>query len=483
MPASFAADLDRLRSGAVTHKGLVDGFLARIDALNGQVNALLSVCAEDALAQARALDALQAAGTLDRTTMPLAGMVIAVKDNLSIEGQPLTCGSRMLEGFRALYTATAVQRLIEAGAIVIGKANCDEFAMGSSNETSYFGAVRNPHALDRVPGGSSGGSAAAVAAGFCHAALGSDTGGSIRQPAAFCGVVGLKPTYGRVSRFGLVAFASSFDCVGPLAHSTEDVARLLEVMAGGDAHDMTSARHNVPPFATRLDRGVEGVRVGLPREYFAEGLDPAVRTAVEAQAARLEDLGATLVDVSLPMTDAGIATYYVLTTAEASSNLARFDGVRYGHRAALPAGSSLDDMYTASRTEGFGTEVKRRILLGTYVLSAGYYDAYYEKAQRVRTLIRRDFEAAFDRCDVLLTPATPAAPFRIGANLDDPLAMYLSDVYTVPANLAGIPGLVVPAPTPLPEEHEAAGLPVGVQLLGCWFDEATLLRVGASLGR
>ncbi|MEM6783627.1 MAG: Asp-tRNA(Asn)/Glu-tRNA(Gln) amidotransferase subunit GatA [Bacteroidota bacterium] len=481
MPTTYAADLARLRAGTTTHEALVETFLGRIEAENERLNALLSVCAEDARAQARALDALQAAGSLNLDTMPLAGMVVAVKDNLSSEGHALTCGSRMLADFRALYTATAVQRLVEAGAIVIGKANCDEFAMGSSNETSYFGPARNPHDPERVPGGSSGGSAAAVAAGFCHAALGSDTGGSIRQPAAFCGVVGLKPTYGRVSRFGLVAFASSFDCVGPLAHTVEELAWMLEAMAGADANDMTSAYEPVPPYAVDLNKGVGGLRIGLPREYFADGLDPVVRDRVEDEAARLEALGAILVDVSLPTTDLGIATYYVLTTAEASSNLARFDGVRYGHRAALAPGASLDDQYLASRTEGFGAEVKRRILLGTYVLSAGYYDAYYEQAQRVRTLIRRDFEAVFEQCDVLLTPATPTAPFRLGSNVDDPLAMYLSDVYTVSANLAGVPGLVLPTRHRLPEDHEAAGLPVGVQLLGRWFDEATLLRVGRAL--
>ncbi|MEM8558297.1 MAG: amidase family protein, partial [Bacteroidota bacterium] len=309
----------------------------------------------------------------------------------------------------------------------------------------------------------------------------SDTGGSIRQPAAFCGVVGLKPTYGRVSRFGLVAFASSLDCVGPLTRTVDDAALLLQAMAGADPNDATCAHEPVEAYAPVASGDLDGVRIGLPREYYADGLDPAIRQRIEAEASRLEALGATLVEVALPRTNAAIGTYYVLATAEASSNLARYDGVRYGHRAALPAGASLDDVYTQSRTEGFGAEVKRRILLGTYVLSAGYYDAYYEKAQRVRTLIRRDFEAAYAQCDVLLTPATPGPAFPLGSHAEDPLAMYLSDVYTVSANLAGVPGLVVPASAPLPDEHEAAGLPVGVQLLGRWFEEATVLRVGRAL--
>jgi aspartyl-tRNA(Asn)/glutamyl-tRNA(Gln) amidotransferase subunit A len=463
---------------------LVSSFLSKIEREDAPYRAFLSVDAERALSDAAAVDRAVAAGT----PPPLAGLVLGVKDVLCVAGGPVTCGSRILEGFTSLIESTAVARLKGAGAVVVGKTNCDQFAMGSSTESSYFGPTRNPLDPTRVPGGSSGGSAAAVAAGFCNAALGSDTGGSIRQPAAFCGVVGLKPTYGRVSRFGLVAYASSFDTVGPLTRTVGDAARLLGVMAGRDEQDSTSAPVPVPDFEAELDAGVRGLRIGLPEEYFAEGLDDGIRAVVEAQVRRLEAEGASVRRVSLPYTRAGIATYYVLVTAEASSNLARFDGVRYGYRAELkelrrqaagnrpeaPA-SFLQELYVRSRSEGFGPEVKRRILLGTYVLSSGYYDAYYAKAQKVRTLIRRDFDAAFEEVDVLLTPATPTLPFALGSKADDPLAMYLSDVYTVTANLAGIPGLVVPA------GGHPSGLPVGVQILGGAFDEATVLRVGQAL--
>ncbi|HET6567930.1 MAG TPA: amidase family protein, partial [Rhodothermales bacterium] len=440
----------------------------------------------------------------------LTGMVMAVKDVICIQGQRVTCGSRILEDFRSLYSATAVERLHEAGAIFIGKTNCDEFAMGSSNENSHFGPVRNPRNPDYVPGGSSGGSAAAVAAGMCHTALGTDTGGSIRQPAAFCGVVGLKPTYGRVSRYGLVAYASSFDCMGPFARTIEDAAAVLGIIAGHDRWDSTSAQVPVPDYRAALQGSVAGLRIGLPRQYFAEGLDAGVRNMLEEQVAALKELGARVVEVSLPHTDYGIAAYYVLATAEASSNLARYDGIRYGYRADLKdvrrsleserralvdaladaeaigddtelaalrgrldaQDSFLQRLYVQTRTEGFGEEVKRRIMLGTYVLSSGYYDAYYAKAQKVRTLIRRDFDAALEEVDVILTPATPSPAFRIGEKTDDPLEMYLSDVYTVTANLAGIPGLVVPI-----GDHPD-GLPVGLQLLGRPFDEASLFRTG-----
>jgi aspartyl-tRNA(Asn)/glutamyl-tRNA(Gln) amidotransferase subunit A len=510
MPHPTFADARRaLDRGETTCEGLVSSFLARIDAQGEALNLVLSLDRDGALARARELDASD-------DDLPLKGLVLGVKDTIAVQGRPLTCGSRMLEDFVSLYSATAIQRLHDAGAIVLGKLNCDEFAMGSSNETSYFGPARNPVDPDRVPGGSSGGSAAAVAAGFCHAALGSDTGGSVRLPAAFTGTVGLKPTYGRVSRYGLVAFASSLDVIGPLAHSVECAAHILQAMAGADASDATSAPVEVPDFTAALTGDVEGLTVGLPQEYFADGLDEHVRAAVDRCAASLRSAGATVREVSLPHTKYGIATYYILATAEASSNLGRYDGVRYGHRAdaaqvrrslaeeksALEAAliaaeqdgdderlvatrrmldrqdTELNRLYAQSRTEGFGDEVKRRIMLGTYVLSSGYYDAYYAKAQRVRTLIRRDFDRAFEDVDVLLTPAAPSTAFRLGEKSDDPLRMYLSDVYTVTANLAGIPGLVVPAP-----ERHPNGLPVGLQLLAPAFGEATLLRAGDAIMR
>ena len=487
---TFAAAHRAITRGETSCEALVSSFLERIDARNDALNALLCVDRDGALNHARYLDSQRERGN----SRPLAGLVLAVKDNISIRRQQLTCGSKMLESFESLYDATVIQKLREAGAIFIGKANCDEFAMGSSNETSYFGPVQHPDADAYVPGGSSGGSAAAVKAGFCHAALGSDTGGSIRQPAAFCGVVGLKPTYGRVSRYGLVAFASSLDVVGPITHSVEDAATLLNAIAGADPNDATSAQVTVPDYTKALTGSVEGLTIGLPTEYFEEdGLDPAIKQMVHAQVDALEREGATVKDVSLPHTKYGVAAYYLVATAEASSNLARYDGVRYGHRAdpeqaqALAAarsngtpddtetqGAALQALYTQTRTEGFGNEVKRRIMLGTYALSAGYYDKYYDKAQRVRTLIRNDFDRAFESVDVIVTPTTPTRPFKRGEKLDDPLAMYLSDIYTVTANLAGLPGLSVPIGT----HPEAPHLPVGMQFLGAPFDEAALLQVG-----
>ena len=509
MPHPSFSDVRRaLDQDETSIEALVSSFLARIEEDNDALNAFLYVDGEGALHHARYLDSQRARGN----RRPLAGLVLAVKDVICIKGRQVTCGSRMLDGFESLYDATVIERLRDAGAIFIGKTNCDAFAMGSSNENSHFGPVRNPAHPDYVPGGSSGGSAAAVAAGMCHAALGTDTGGSIRQPAAFCGVVGLKPTYGRVSRYGLVAFASSFDTMGPFTHSVEDAALLLGAMAGHDRQDTTSADVPVPDYTQALGPSIRGVRIGLPKEYFADGLDDVIRKQIEQQIEVLKDAGAEIKEVSLPHTEYGIAAYYVLTTAEASSNLARYDGVRYGHRADLKAAeqtlaeerqasrsalqaaeadgdddrvvvlkqemdgqtSALRQLYTLSRTEGFGDEVKRRIMLGTYVLSSGYYDAYYAKAQRVRALIRHDFDRAFDEVDVLLTPATPAPAFKMGEKADDPLAMYLSDVYTVTANLAGVPGLVVPIGThPGPPE-----LPIGLQLLGRHFDEAHLFQVG-----
>jgi aspartyl-tRNA(Asn)/glutamyl-tRNA(Gln) amidotransferase subunit A len=500
---------DALESGETSCEQLVSFYLDTIRERDDRIHAYLSVSGERALDRARLIDRRRARG---EDPGRLTGLVIGVKDVICIEGRPVTCGSHMLENFTSLYDATVIERLTEAGAIVIGKLNCDEFAMGSSNENSYFGPVRNPANTDYVPGGSSGGSAAAVAAGMCHASLGTDTGGSVRQPAAFCGVVGLKPTYGRVSRSGLVAFASSFDVIGPLANTVEDVAEILSVIAGKDPSDSSSAPVEVPDYTAALTGSVDDLVVGLPDEYYSEGLDPEMAKIIEAQVEKLRAGGAEIREVSLPHTEYGIATYYVLTTAEASSNLARYDGVRYGYRADLKElkrkvsrekatlkdqlseaadaaddqrvemleeelanrDSLLDRLYQETRTEGFGAEVKRRIMLGTYVLSAGYYEAYYGKAQRVRTLIRRDFERVFEDVDLLLTPATPAPAFELGSKVDDPLDMYLSDVYTVNANLAGIPGLVVPAGT----YPDGSNRPVGLQLLGDHFDEATLLRAG-----
>ncbi len=474
MPYPTFADARRaLDDDETSCEALVSSFLSAIEAHNDRLHAFLDVDDEGALRHARYLDDQRTRGH-DR---PLAGLILAVKDVICIKGRRVTCASRILSTFESLYDATAIERLREAGAIFIGKTNCDQFAMGSSNENSYFGPVRNPRGEAYVPGGSSGGSAAAVAAGLCHAALGTDTGGSIRQPAAFCGVVGLKPTYGRVSRYGLVAYASSLDCIGPFGHNVEDVARILGVIAGRDPSDATSAPVDVPGYTQALTGSVRGVRIGLPAEYFAEGLDDDIRRMLRRQVDRLEAAGAEIREVSMPHTEYGIAAYYVLATAEASSNLARYDGVRYGYRADLAPEADADEsllqqLYVDSRTEGFGEEVKRRIMLGTYVLSAGYYDAYYGKAQRVRSLIRSDFDRAFETVDVLLTPATPTPPFPLGSKLDDPLEMYLSDIYTVTANLAGVPGLVVPLGT------HPGGLPVGMQLLGRHFDEALLLQVG-----
>ena len=398
---------------------------------------------------------------------------MAFKDVLMTRGVRTTAGSRFLDKFVAPYDATAVSRVEAAGAICLGKLNCDEFAMGSSNENSAFPPVRNPHDTSRVPGGSSGGSAAAVAAGFAVATLGSDTGGSIRQPAAFCGVVGILPTYGRVSRYGLIAFASSLDHVGPLARSVEDAAALLEVIAGRDPLDSTSADVPVGKYSLECGREVKGLRIGIPGEYFAEGLDPEIRQAIERRIDGLRRAGCEIVNVSLPHTEYAIPVYYIVATAEASANLARFDGVRYTSRS--PQAKTLADMYRRSRNEGFGAEVKRRILLGTYALSAGYYDAYYLKAQQVRTLLTRDFQNAFTSVDAIITPVTPTAAFKLGEKTDDPMAMYLSDIYTVTANLAGIPGISLPC------GNNREGLPLGIQILGKHFDEATVIRLAHAI--
>jgi aspartyl-tRNA(Asn)/glutamyl-tRNA(Gln) amidotransferase subunit A len=400
---------------------------------------------------------------------PLAGKTIAVKDVLALKDARLTCGSKFLEPFHSLYTATCVQRLIDAGATVVGKTNMDEFAMGSSNENSAYGPVKNPWDKTRVPGGSSGGSAVAAAIGACDVALGTDTGGSIRQPAAFCGVVGLKPTYGRISRYGLTAFASSFDTVGTFSRTLEDTAKALEIMSGYDEMDATSARVPVENYTDALSKDVQGLRIGIPKEYFGEGIEPDVRALVEEAKVTLQKAGCKIVDVSLPHTKYCVADYYILTTAEASSNLARFDGIRYGRRAT--GVTSLEDTYRRSRSEGFGREVKRRIMLGTYVLSSGYYDAYYKRAQKVRRLITEDFIHAFESCDALLTPTTPTTAFKFGEKVSDPLAMYLNDIFTVSANLSGVPAISVPVGL------DSKGLPVGAQLMTKHFDESTLFAL------
>jgi aspartyl-tRNA(Asn)/glutamyl-tRNA(Gln) amidotransferase subunit A len=463
---------EALASRRVSARALVERALARIEALDPRLHAFLGLRSERALAEADAADARRSRGA---ARSPLDGVPLALKDNLVVRGEPTTCASRILEGFVSPYDATVAERLRAAGMIVVGRTNLDEFAMGSSTENSACGPTRNPWDPERTPGGSSGGSAAAVAAGLVPAALGSDTGGSIRQPAALCGVTGLKPTYGRVSRYGLVAFASSLDQIGPLARSAEDCAWLLQAIAGHDPRDATSLAEPVPDLRAALTGDVSGLVVGLPRECFVEeGVDGAVLARVQETARELERAGVKTREVSLPRTPFAIAAYYLIATAEASSNLARYDGVRYGRRA--QGAASLGEMYRRTRSEGFGPEVKRRILLGTYALSAGYYDAYYRKAMQVRTLLRRDFEAALAACDVLLTPTTPEVAFRLGEKTSDPLRMYLSDVYTVSANLAGLPGISIPC-------GFAHGMPVGLQLLGRAADEATLLRVADAYQR
>ncbi len=431
--------------------------------LNDSLNAFLEIDREGALE--RAAEAEQSGGVL-------AGVPVAVKDNICVRGMQTSCGSRILGDYHPPYNATVIERLLNAGAVIIGKTNCDEFAMGSSNENSAFGPVRNPWDTTRVPGGSSGGSAAAVAAGIVPVALGSDTGGSVRQPASLCGVLGLKPTYGRNSRYGLVAFASSLDQVGVFAREVADIARVLGVIAGRDRHDTTTADVPVPDYTAGLNSDLKGARIGFPRALFGKGLDEEVGDAVKSVVDVYRELGAEIVDVELPNAGYAIAVYYIIATAEASSNLARFDGVRYGFRA--EDAPELRQMYRKTREEGFGAEVKRRIMLGTYVLSAGYYDAYYRKAQQVRALIKNDFLKAFRNCDAIITPTAPTPAFAIGEKVDDPLAMYLNDVYTVTANLASIPGLSVPCGL------SSTRLPIGFQLLGPYWSEPTLLRLGHS---
>jgi len=452
-----------LKAKKVSSVELTQGYLDRINKYK-DLNAFITVDPEKSLRQARAADARLA----KEQGGPLTGIPIAQKDIFCVDGWRTTCGSKMLSNFVAPYNATVIEKFNAAGAVTLGKTNMDEFAMGSSNETSYYGAVQNPWDVKAVPGGSSGGSAAAVAARLAPAATGTDTGGSIRQPAALCGITGIKPSYGRVSRYGMIAFASSLDQGGPMARSAEDAALLLNAMCGFDLRDSTSVDQSVPDFTASLNNSIKGLRIGLPEEYFGEGLGKDVAKAVEAAIAEYKKLGAEIVSVSLPNSQLAIPCYYVLAPAEASSNLARFDGVRYGHRASEY--KDLNDMYCKTRAQGFGAEVKRRILIGTYVLSAGYYDAYYLQAQRLRRLITDDFNRAFEKCDVILGPTTPTTAFNLGAKTDDPVAMYLSDIYTISVNLAGLPGMSIPA------GFGADNRPVGLQLIGKYFDEARLLN-------
>jgi aspartyl-tRNA(Asn)/glutamyl-tRNA(Gln) amidotransferase subunit A len=468
LPESIPELAGRIARAETTARATVESAVTAAESLNETLNAFLQIDRKGALQRADSIDQ-------QSEKKPLAGVPIAIKDNLCVRGLQTSCGSKILGDYQPPYDATVIERLLDAGAVIVGKTNCDEFAMGSSNENSAFGPVKNPWDLTRVSGGSSGGSAAAVAAGIVPLAFGSDTGGSVRQPASLCGVVGLKPTYGRNSRYGLVAFASSLDQVGVFGGRVSDVALGLGVIAGRDPHDATTADVPVPDYVAQLNGDVKGVRIGFPRALFGEGLDVDVRTAVEAAIETYRELGAEIVDADLPNAKYAIAVYYIIATAEASSNLARFDGVRYGFR--TEEATSLRSMYRRTRDEGFGPEVKRRIMLGTYVLSAGYYDAYYRKAQQVRLLLREDFRRAFESCDALITPTSPTPAFLIGEKTDDPLAMYLNDIYTVTANLAGVPGMSVPCGL------SAERLPIGFQLLGPYWSEPLLLRLGDAYER
>jgi aspartyl-tRNA(Asn)/glutamyl-tRNA(Gln) amidotransferase subunit A len=464
-PWTIATVRDALLTKKTSARELANDFYTRIERRNPELNAFLALCPERAYAQADRVDAAVAEG---KPLPPLAGVPVAIKDVISTQGVRTTCGSKILENYTPPYDATAIERLENAGAVIIGKTNCDEFAMGSSNENSAYGAVRNPVALDRVPGGSSGGSAAAVAAGLSVVALGTDTGGSIRQPGAYCGIPALMPTYGRVSRYGLIAFASSLDRIGPFATNINDAATVMSIIAGHDSNDSTSASVSVPDYLAEMEKPVTGLRIGVPEDYFGEGLDPEVKAKVQAGIALLEKLGCRRVPLKMPHTDYAIATYYVVATAEASSNLARYDGVRFGLRV---QGSTLMDMYRKTRERGFGPEVKRRIMLGTYALSSGYYDAYYLRAQKVRSLIARDFSNAFEKVDAILTPTAPIPAFKLGEKTADPLQMYLADIYTVTGSLAGIPGISVPC------GKTAAGLPIGMQIFASHFGEARILQL------
>lgn len=453
-----------VNSGEISAREVAEIALKRIEAVDGKLGAFLTLDPEGALERADEIDR----AVKDRA-LPLAGVPIAIKDNICTRNMRTTCGSRILEQYIPPYSATAVERLESAGAVIIGKTNCDEFAMGSSTENSAFQVTRNPYDRERVPGGSSGGSAVAVAAQMTPLALGSETGGSVRQPASFCNVLGLKPTYGRISRYGLVAFASSLDCIAPVANNPRDIALLLSQIAGRDERDSTSAPLPVPDFLSELGQPVSGMRLGIPKEFFGEGLDPEVKSIIEAGIRNARSLGCELTEISLPHTKYAIADYYIIAPAEASSNLARYDGVRYGYR--IPKSDDLLDMYRKTRSTGFGPEVKRRIMIGTYALSSGYYEAYYGRAMRVRTLIKRDYDIAFEKVDALLSPVSPTPAFKIGEKISDPLSMYLTDIYTVTANLAGIPSISLPC------GFTGAGLPVGLQILANQFQEGILLRL------
>jgi aspartyl-tRNA(Asn)/glutamyl-tRNA(Gln) amidotransferase subunit A len=456
---------DALLAKKTSARELAKDFYAQIERRNPEINAFLALCPERAYAQADRVDAAIATG---QPLGSLAGVPVAIKDVISTQGVPTTCGSKILENYTPPYDATAIERLEKAGAVILGKTNCDEFAMGSSNENSAYGPVRNPVALDRVPGGSSGGSAAAVAAGMSVVALGTDTGGSIRQPGAYCGVPALMPTYGRVSRYGLIAFASSLDRIGPFATNIADAATVMSVIAGHDSNDSTSAAVDVPDYAAEMEKSLDGLRIGVPEDYFGAGLDLELKAKIMAGIALLERLGCKRVPLKMPHTDYAIATYYIVATAEASSNLARYDGVRYGLRI---RGDTLMDMYRRTREHGFGAEVKRRIMLGTYALSSGYYDAYYLRAQKVRALIAGDFANAFEKVDAIVTPTAPTPAFKLGEKTADPLEMYLADIYTVTGSLAGVPGISVPC------GKTAAGLPIGMQIFASHFGEARILQL------
>ena len=459
---------EKIKAGETTSTEIVQAVFRRIDAVEKDVHAYILLTREKALEGAARADEEIKAGNIKALT----GIPIALKDLLCTKGVTTTCASHILHNYVPPYDATVVEKLRDAGAVFTGKTNMDEFAMGSSTETSYFGITKNPWDLERIPGGSSGGSAAAVVADECIAAIGSDTGGSIRQPAALCGVVGMKPTYGRVSRYGLVAFASSLDQIGPFTKDVEDCAIMMNILAGYDPRESTSVPVDVPDYRQFLSRGIGGWKVGIPKEYFIEGIDAEVKDAIQQTIKVIEGLGAKCIEVSLPHTEYCLAVYYIIAPAEASSNLARYDGVKYGFRSL--DGRDLMEMYKKSRSAGFGAEVKRRIMLGTYVLSSGYYDAYYKKASQVRALIKQDFDEAFKQCDVLLTPTTPTPAFKIGEKTDDPLQMYLSDIFTISTNLAGIPGMVVPC------GFTRAGLPVGVQFLAGHFEEGKLIQIAAA---
>jgi aspartyl-tRNA(Asn)/glutamyl-tRNA(Gln) amidotransferase subunit A len=459
--AELAASLDRKEFSS---RELTQHFLNRIQRFDGELNSFITRCDAQALQQADAADAARAAGK----TSALTGIPLAQKDIFCTTSVKTSCGSKMLDNFISPYNAAVIENFNRAGAVMLGKTNMDEFAMGSSNETSFYGAVKNPWDKSKVPGGSSGGSAASVAARLAPAATGTDTGGSIRQPAALCNLTGLKPTYGRVSRWGMIAFASSLDQAGPMAQSAEDAALMMNVMAGHDARDSTCINHPVPDYTTNLNDALNGLRIGLPKQYFGEGLDAGVAKVIEAAIAELKKLGATLVEIDLPTSDLAVPAYYVIAPAECSSNLSRFDGARFGYRCDNP--KDLTDLYKRSRAEGFGAEVKRRIMVGTYALSAGYYDAYYLQAQKVRRLIKQDFERAFEQCDVIAGPTSPSVAFGLGEKQADPIAMYLSDIYTIATNLAGLPGMSLPA-------GFEKNLPVGLQLIGNYWSEAKLLNV------